>query len=56
MIDELLFTALMRPVLRADDDLLFTGKNTKAFARLNRAELGNFDTLVLVSLEKRRGS
>jgi hypothetical protein len=28
-------------------DIAFTGKNTKVFARLNRAELGDFDALVL---------
>ena len=47
MVGELLFTDLMRRVLCADDDFSFTGKNTKVFARLNRAELGDFDALVL---------
>ena len=30
-----------------DDDFAFTGKNRKVFARINRAELGDFDALVL---------
>jgi hypothetical protein len=47
MVGELLFTDLMRRALCADDDFSFTGKNTKVFARLNRAELGDFDALVL---------
>ncbi|MCW3055731.1 MAG: hypothetical protein JWN14_4901, partial [Chthonomonadales bacterium] len=47
MIDELLFTDLMRGVLCSENDFAFTGKNTKVFARVNRAELGEFDALVL---------
>jgi hypothetical protein len=47
MIGELLFTDTMRSVLCSDNDFAFAGKNTKVFARLNRAELGDFDALVL---------
>jgi hypothetical protein len=47
MIDELLFTDVMREVLCSENDFAFTGKNTKVFARVNRAELGEFDALVL---------
>jgi hypothetical protein len=37
----------MRTVLCSGSDFAFTGKNTKVFARINRAELGEFDALVL---------
>lgn len=37
----------MRDVVCSDDDFAFTGKNKKVFARLNCAELGGFDALVL---------
>lgn len=47
MIDELLFTDVARSVLCSGRDFAFTGKNTKVFARINRAELGDFDALVL---------
>jgi hypothetical protein len=47
MIDRLLFTDVMRQVLCSENDFAFTGKNTKVFARVNRAELGEFDALVL---------
>jgi hypothetical protein len=47
MIGELLFTDVMRGVLCSENDFGFTGKNTKVFARLNRAELGEYDALIL---------
>jgi hypothetical protein len=47
MLGELLFTDVMRGVLCSGNDFAFTGRNTKVFARLNRAELGEFDALVL---------
>ena len=47
MLGELLFTDVMRGVLCSGNDFAFTGRNTKVFARLNRAELGEFDTLAL---------
>jgi hypothetical protein len=47
MIGELLFTDTMRRILCSEDDFAFTGKNTKVFARVNRAELGEFDALAL---------
>jgi hypothetical protein len=47
MLDELLFTDLMRGVLCSGKDFAFSGRNTKVFARINRAELGEFDALVL---------
>ena len=47
MLEELLFTDLMRTVLCGENDFAFTGKNAKVFARINRAELGDFDALVL---------
>jgi hypothetical protein len=47
MIGELLFTDVMKQVLCSDNDFAFTGRNTKVFARINRAELGEFDALVL---------
>lgn len=50
MIEELLFTDLMRRVLCTDDDFAFTGRNTKVFARVNRAELGEEDALALTFL------
>jgi hypothetical protein len=47
MVAELLFTDVMRNVLCSGKDFGFGGKNTKVLARLNRAELGEFDALVL---------
>jgi hypothetical protein len=47
MIGELLFTDVMRQVLCSGNDFAFTGRNTKVLARINRAELGEFDALVL---------
>jgi hypothetical protein len=47
MIGELLFTDVLRSVLCSENDFAFTGKNTKVFARVNRAELGEFNALVL---------
>lgn len=47
MIGELLFTDVMKQVLCSENDFAFTGRNTKVFARINRAELGEFDALVL---------
>lgn len=47
MLDELLFTDVMRNVVCSDYEFAFTGKNKKVFARLNRAELGDTDCLIL---------
>lgn len=47
MIGELLFTDVLRDALCSENDFAFTGKNTKVFARINRAEMGEFDSLVL---------
>lgn len=47
MLDELLFTDVMRNVVCSDAEFAFAGKNRKVFARLNRADLGDFDALVL---------
>lgn len=47
VLDELLFTDVMRNVVCSDDEFAFTGKNRKIFARLNRAELGDTDCLIL---------
>jgi hypothetical protein len=37
----------MKRVLCSEADFAFTGRNVKVFARINRAELGEFDALVL---------
>lgn len=55
MIEELLFTDTARAVLCSDNDFAFGGRNTKVFARLNRAELGDFDAFVIGSLLRSRG-
>src|SRR5205807_10550595 len=47
MLDELLFTDAARNVLCSGNDFAFGGKNTKVLARIDRAELGEFDALVL---------
>ncbi len=47
MVDDILFTDVVRRVLCSGSDFGFAGRNTKVFARLNRAELGEFDALVL---------
>lgn len=47
MLEGLLFTDVMRNVVCSDDEFAFTGKNRKVFARLNRAELGDTECLIL---------
>jgi hypothetical protein len=46
-IEDLLQSPVLKSVLCTDDEFAFTGKNRKVFARINRAELGDFDALVL---------
>lgn len=46
MVDELLFTEVARSCLCSEREYSFTGSNTKIFARLNRAELGDDDALL----------
>ncbi len=43
----LLRSPVLKRVLCSDEEFGFTGHNRKVFARLNRAELGDFDSLVL---------
>jgi hypothetical protein len=47
MLDDVLFTDVVRRALCSEDDFAFTGHNTKVFARINRADLGEYDALVL---------
>lgn len=47
MIDDILFSPVLERALCSDDDFGFGGRNTKVFARINRAEPGDFDALVL---------
>lgn len=47
MIDDLLFTDIARDTLCSESEFAFTGHNRKVFARLNRAELGDDDSLTI---------
>jgi hypothetical protein len=47
ILDDLLFTDVMRKVLCSDEEFGFEGHNRKVFARVDRAELGDEDALML---------
>lgn len=47
MVEDILFTDIARDTLCSDREFGFTGRNTKVFARLNRADLGDDDALTI---------